>query len=314
MGKNNRIPLVSVCCMTYNHDKFISQCLDGIIQQKGNFSIEILIHDDASSDHTRQIIEFYRDKYPDIIKPLYQEINQYSRGVNIWNTYMFPLVKGEYIAICDGDDYWIDQYKLEKQITFLQKYADYNLVYTNKIVINELGTRVIRNHPKYLSGNLFVNLLSGGNPITTSTVCIRTHDAFEIMDIVNSIPFRTVMGDLQLWLALAIKGKFKYLAFKSTVYRLSSISLSHSLSVNREIRFSKHEYFIKKYLVDIFQVNIDKNILERTYYKNTIRRLFSFRKEIFLSYVFKSVKKDPFLIFDIKIITLVGVKLLKSIL
>ena len=83
MGKNNRIPLVSVCCMTYNHDKFISQCLDGIIQQKGNFSIEILIHDDASSDHTRQIIELYRDKYPDIIKPLYQEINQYSRGVNI---------------------------------------------------------------------------------------------------------------------------------------------------------------------------------------------------------------------------------------
>lgn len=81
MGKNNRIPLVSVCCMTYNHDKFISQCLDGIIQQKGNFSIEILIHDDASSDHTRQIIEFYRDKYPDIIKPLYQEINQYSRGL-----------------------------------------------------------------------------------------------------------------------------------------------------------------------------------------------------------------------------------------
>ena len=171
-------------------------------------------------------------------------------------------------------------------ISFLQKYADYNLVYTNKIVINELGTRVIRNHPKYLSGNLFVNLLSGGNPITTST----------------------------LWLALAIKGKFKYLAFKSTVYRLSSISLSHSLSVNREIRFSKHEYFIKKYFADIFQVNIDKNILERTYYKNTIRRLFSFRKEIFLSYVFKSVKKDPFLIFDIKIITLVGVKLLKSIL
>ena len=227
---------------------------------------------------------------------------------------MFPLVKGEYIAICDGDDYWIDQYKLEKQITFLQKCADYNLVYTNKIVINELGTRVIRNHPKYLSGNLFVNLLSGGNPITTSTVCIRTHDAFEIMDIVNSIPFRTVMGDLQLWLALAIKGKFKYLAFKSTVYRLSSISLSHSLSVNREIRFSKHEYFIKKYFADIFQVNIDKKILERTYYKNTIRRLFSFRKEIFLSYVFKSVKKDPFLIFDIKIITLVGVKLLKSIL
>lgn len=74
------------------------------------------------------------------------------------------------------------------------------------------------------------------------------------------------------------------------------------------------EYFIKKYFADIFQVNIDKNILERTYYKNTIRRLFSFRKEIFLSYVFKSVKKDPFLIFDIKIITLVGVKLLKSIL
>ena len=74
------------------------------------------------------------------------------------------------------------------------------------------------------------------------------------------------------------------------------------------------KYFIKKYFADIFQVNIDKKILERTYYKNTIRRLFSFRKEIFLSYVFKSVKKDPFLIFDIKIITLVGVKLLKSIL
>lgn len=114
-------PLVSISCTTFNHAAYIGQCLDGFLMQKTSFQFEILIHDDASTDATQQIIEAYATKYPEIIFPMFQKENQYSRGVRgMMYRFNFPRCRGKYIALCEGDDYWTDPLKLQKQIDLLE--------------------------------------------------------------------------------------------------------------------------------------------------------------------------------------------------
>lgn len=120
-------PKVSVVCMTYNHVRFIRQALDGFVMQKTNFPFEVIIHDDASTDGTADIIREYAKKYPDIIKPILQTENQWSRGVGIASNFIWPKIRGQYVAKCDGDDYWTDENKLQKQADFLDQHPDYSI-------------------------------------------------------------------------------------------------------------------------------------------------------------------------------------------
>ncbi|MFA7615940.1 MAG: glycosyltransferase [Weeksellaceae bacterium] len=115
-------PLVSISCTTYNHEPYIRQCLDGFLMQQCDFEFEIVIHDDASTDETQEIIKEYQKKFPDIIKPIFQTENQYSKtGSGIMARYNFPRAQGKYIALCEGDDYWTDPLKLQKQVDILEK-------------------------------------------------------------------------------------------------------------------------------------------------------------------------------------------------
>jgi len=104
--------VVSISCITYNHAPYIRQCLDGFVMQKTTFPFEILIHDDASTYGTPDIIREYEAKYPGLIKPIYQTENQHSKGVKISQTFNWPRARGKDIALCEGDDYWTDPYKL----------------------------------------------------------------------------------------------------------------------------------------------------------------------------------------------------------
>ena len=106
--------MVSVICTTYNHEKYIERALKSFVTQNTNFCFEVLVHDDASTDSTAKIIEKYAKKYPKIIKPILQVENQYSKKVNINTNFIIPRIKGKYVALCEGDDYWIDEYKLQK--------------------------------------------------------------------------------------------------------------------------------------------------------------------------------------------------------
>ncbi len=115
---------VSISCITYNHEPYIRDCLEGFVNQKTNFRFEVLIHDDASTDKTADIIREYAAKYPDIIKTIYQSENQYSKGIGIFKTFIYPRIQGKYIALCEGDDYWCDEYKLQKQVDFLESHSD----------------------------------------------------------------------------------------------------------------------------------------------------------------------------------------------
>ena len=117
--------MVSVCCIAYNHGKYIEQTLQGFVKQITNFRFEVIVHDDASTDNTKSIIQKYVELYPDLFIPMYETENQYSKGqggINI--RIMAPKIRGKYVAYCEGDDYWSDEHKLQKQYEALENNPD----------------------------------------------------------------------------------------------------------------------------------------------------------------------------------------------
>ncbi len=135
---NPTVPLVSVSVISYNHEKYIRQCLDGILTQEVNFPYEVLVHDDASPDGTAEIIREYEVKYPGIIRPIYQTENQYSRGIDV-SRFNFDRARGKYLAFCEGDDYWTNSEKLQKQVSFLETHPEYIGTVHRVRAINEHG-------------------------------------------------------------------------------------------------------------------------------------------------------------------------------
>lgn len=129
--KNNDIPLVSIRCATYNHELYISDALDGFLSQITTFPFEIIVHDDASKDDTAKIVENYEKKYPKIIKAIYEKENQYSKHDGSLTRIINNACRGKYVAFCEGDDYWIDENKLQNQVEFLEKHNTFSAYYCN---------------------------------------------------------------------------------------------------------------------------------------------------------------------------------------
>ncbi len=141
------LPLVTVRCITCNHVYFIKQCLDGIVMQQTNFRFEALIHDDASTDGTADIIREYANKYPDIIIPIIQVENQYSKRNGVITKVLNENTRGKYTALCEGDDFWTDPLKLQKQVDFLESHPEYSICFHNVDVIAEEGLKTdLYNH------------------------------------------------------------------------------------------------------------------------------------------------------------------------
>ena len=125
MSSNQEV-MVTVLCLTYNHMAYIKQCLDGFLMQDTSFKFEVIVHDDASTDGTTEILKEYVLKYPDIIRPIIETENQYTKvGFSGLFLQMSRKSNGKYIALCEGDDYWTDPYKLQKQVDFLESHPDY---------------------------------------------------------------------------------------------------------------------------------------------------------------------------------------------
>lgn len=123
--------MVSICTLAYNQEKYIAQTLQSFVDQVTDFPFEVLIHDDASTDATADIIRQFQEKYPDIIKPVYQTENQYSKKIPISATYQYPRARGKYIALCEGDDCWLDLHKLQKQVDYMESRPECTLCFTN---------------------------------------------------------------------------------------------------------------------------------------------------------------------------------------
>jgi glycosyltransferase involved in cell wall biosynthesis len=135
---HSKKPLVSISCTTYNHVCFIEDAIRGFLIQKTNFPFEIIIHDDASTDGTQNIISNYENEYPNLIRTIFQTQNQYSRGVKP-GEFLFPAYRGKYVANCEGDDFWTDPNKLQIQVSFLEKNPDFVLSSHDAAIIDESG-------------------------------------------------------------------------------------------------------------------------------------------------------------------------------
>lgn len=131
-------PVVSISCITYNHEPYIEDALEGFLIQETNFPFEILIHDDASTDRTAEIIRHYQNSYPKLIKPILQTQNQYSRGMRPLKILM-PKCHGNFVAYCEGDDFWRDPQKLQIQVDFLERNPDYVISGHDACIVDEAG-------------------------------------------------------------------------------------------------------------------------------------------------------------------------------
>jgi len=210
---------LSVVCITYNHEKFIRKALDGFVMQKTNFPFEVLIHDDASTDKTADIIREYEKKYPDIIKAIYQKENQFSTGINVSKHFIYPKIRGKYVALCEGDDYWTDENKLQKQVDFLDKHPDVSVCFHPVKVIWEDGSKPEHifptAHMRFNKDILTIDDLLKHNFIQTNSVVYR----WRLKGQEYLFPDGILPRDYFLHLLHAQVGKIAFLPDVMAVYR-----------------------------------------------------------------------------------------------
>lgn len=211
------IPLLSISCITYNHALYIEQCLDGMLMQKTNFPFEILIHDDCSTDGTTEIIKKYAEQFPQIIKPMFENENQYQNGKpsgsKIWN---FPRAKGKYMAMCEGDDYWTDDQKIQKQVDFLETNSDYSLICHNALLISNNENAGLFNK-KNLQEELTASELVLNWCIPTASMIFRK----EVCDIIPTID-GLIQGDILMYLSAISIGRCHYDNTVMSAYRINN--------------------------------------------------------------------------------------------
>lgn len=138
-------PLVSVCCITFNHAPYIREAMDSFLAQEADFDFEIVVHDDCSTDGTADILRSYAEANPGRVRLILQPENVYSRGErDIFRHVVFPVAKGRYLAICEGDDYWTDPRKLQKQVAYMEANPDCAMSYTNFDLLFQDTGKVVR--------------------------------------------------------------------------------------------------------------------------------------------------------------------------
>ena len=152
---------VSVICLTYNHQKYIRQCLESLVNQETDFNYEIIVHDDASTDNTADIVREFEKQYPEKMITIYQTENQYSKNVKITRNYIFPIVRGKYIAYCEGDDFWTDNHKLQIQFDAMEKNNKLRFCVHRVLTCDESGTAANTFFLLYAM-LCFIDLIQGG--------------------------------------------------------------------------------------------------------------------------------------------------------
>lgn len=215
MGKDI---LVSVDCLAYNHEKYIAQTIEGFLMQKTNFNFEILIHDDASVDETAKIIKKYEQDFPDLIKPIYQKENQFSQGATMLQINQ-RRANGKYIAICEGDDYWTDPYKLQKQVDYLEANTKCVLSVHSAFKISETRKRVVGEVRPSRRNRIFSieEIIEGGGELFPTNAMVYRR---EVADHVPAFYFDAGFGDYPLAIHLARHGQVHYMDKAMAVYRV----------------------------------------------------------------------------------------------
>lgn len=263
--------MVSINCETYNHQCYITDAIEGFLMQKTAFPFEILIHDDASTDKTPDIIKRYQVKFPHLINPIYQTENQYSKGVQV-ERINEARAKGKYIAYCEGDDYWIDPYKLQKQVDYMQVHPECSMcVHT--------AYRVLPNKTKRLT---HVRPSSKNRIFTTEDVIRGGGGLFATNSIMYPAKFKTYrpnfytnapVGDYPLAIYLALQGTVYYMDEFMSAYRVGvQGSWTSKVQSNNKKR--------KEICTKVTSMLNEVDVYTKRQFKHTIK--YTQKKEIFL--------------------------------
>lgn len=288
---NNIEPLVSICSITYNHGPYIKECLEGFLMQKTTFPVEILIHDDASTDGTEEIIREYEARYPEIIKPLYEVENQWIKGRRGSAVFNFPRAQGKYIALCEGDDYWTDPLKLQKQVDFLEGNSEYSMCFHNANLLYEDDNHLNRPfrdiETREYSGQEILRVWT----IPTASVVFRTQAYVPIFHP------DFMFGDIILFLSLAENGKIMGMSDIMSVYRKhdGGVTSPKNANLSKALKFVKHHEAIKKVFGAKYD-EVESEILSKAYIGLSIKQLKNFKLG-FISSLLKAYKQKPSLFF-----------------
>ena len=269
-------PLVSVCVITYNHGKYIRQCLDGILMQKVNFPYEILIHDDASPDDTADIIREYWEKYPTVIKPILREENQYSKGVDV-SRFNFNRAKAKYIAHCEGDDYWTDAGKLQMQVDFLEEHGEYIACVHRVNIINEIGefcNHVVPSFSEIKEGLFNIDVYNTERSLAGHLSSLVMCNIYLTLDpkVLESYYLCKANGDEKLSLLLLLVGK-QIWCFENVMSVYRRIVL-YGTSYNAQI-YGKNIYY------DNYKKSKNLHVFAKTYFNEDISTLFCEKNLVF---------------------------------
>lgn len=280
-------PLVSICCITYNHAPYIRQCLEGFVMQQTNFAFEVLIHDDASTDETTDIIHEYETLYPEIIKPIYQTENQYSKGIKINRTYNYPRAKGKYLALCEGDDYWIDPLKLQKQVDFLETHSGYSLCFHNAMVHYEDGKTQDHIFSEIENREYYGTEIYKTWTIPTCSVLFHKRVLSEEKYIALTRMRGIIAGDTPLFICCSFSGKIQGMSDIAAVYRkhlggiMAKFSAQKSTLLSKDIAVARFFYgdyirICKKKNAGLFVVGISELPINFSNSIKLIWRIFRF--------------------------------------
>ncbi|UPT76813.1 glycosyltransferase [Sulfurovum sp. XGS-02] len=304
-------PLMTVACITYNHESYISDALDGILMQETDFPFEVIVHDDCSIDKTVEILEKYVKEYPTIIKLILQKENQWSKGI-MPGTTIFNRASGKYIAICEGDDYWIDPHKLQIQLDEMRKVEDCQMSFHSAIDQWEDGSKKDSITTKQANGNRLFStseiVLGGGGFCPTASLIFEKEAVLNLPQWYEEAPF----GDYFLQIFGSIKGGALYIDRPMSVYRRNAAG-SWSVSMlnieNKEKEFQRilksyndmDSYFNQQFHAEILQIKselylemalsylISDDIIK---FKQTVKDSYSLTpkrsKKLLLSYYLRS--------------------------
>lgn len=231
-------PLVAIKCPVYNHEPYLRDCLEGFVMQKTNFPFVAIVHDDASTDASAAIIREYEEKYPDIIKPIYETENQYSKRDGSVGRIMDAAIDAtgaKYVAMCEGDDYWTDPLKLQKQVDFMEANPEYSMCFHKvNTLIQETGEIknefIVRDMP----GKSTILDLAEGNYIHTPSVLYRRYSGIQeqYQKMMPCLP-----GDYVMWMLLAERGDIYKFNEPMAVYRYGSGLWSTSRTIKNDLAY-----------------------------------------------------------------------------
>ena len=261
-------PLVSVMCLTYNHGKYIEDALEGFLIQETNFPIEVLIHDDASTDNTADIIRQYQEAYPNIIKPVYQTENQWSKDKEVIRRAQYGRIKGKYLAYCEGDDYWTDHSKLQKQVDFLESHLEYVACFHHIDILNEENViiKMYGEDNQFAFIGDYISAIQGNFGGSTLSVVLRNNKIS--IDRISELTKDCKIGDWPIFLLLSLDGKAYTLPIIMGVYRNHNAGIT---KIFNHLHFFQTRILvmhrIEKYITDTEKMKVLKSFQYRVYFR-----------------------------------------------